>query len=195
MADAPSGLDIVELVADQHKAVYRYAYRLTGSVQDAEDLAQQVFLIAQSKIGQLRKIDAAGSWLFAILRNCFLKDKQRRHPGLAVDLALNVDSIAEATPPAEVDHGQLQEALNRLPDAFRLVVVMFYFEERSYREIADELKVPIGTVMSRLARAKADLRSRLLGTKEKGAVRRTGFQPVATDRKSVRRRSYFPHSA
>ena len=101
MADAPSGLDIVELVAEHHQAVYQYAYRLTGSVQDAEDLAQQVFLIAQSKIGQLRKIDAAGSWLFAILRNCFLKDKQRRHPGLAVDLALNVDSIAEATPPAE----------------------------------------------------------------------------------------------
>lgn len=159
MADAPPGLDIVELVAEHHQAVYQYAYRLTGSVQDAEDLAQQVFLIAQSKIGQLRKIDAAGSWLFAILRNCFLKDKQRRHPGLAVDLALNVDSIAEATPPAEVDHGQLQEALNRLPDAFRLVVVMFYFEERSYREIADELKVPIGTVMSRLARAKEQLRS------------------------------------
>jgi RNA polymerase sigma-70 factor, ECF subfamily len=159
MADAPAGPDIAQLVADHHRAVYQYAYRLTGSVQDAEDLAQQVFLIAQSKIGQLRKVDAAGSWLFAILRNCFLKDRQRRRPAAAVDLSLNIDLIAEDAPDDEVDHGQLQEALNRLPDAARLVVAMFYFEECSYREIADELKVPIGTVMSRLARAKEQLRS------------------------------------
>ena len=95
MADARSGLDIAQLVADHHQAVYQYAYRLTGSVQDAEDLAQQVFLIAQRKIGQLRNMDAAGSWLFAILRNCFLKDKQRRRPALAGDLALNIDLIPE----------------------------------------------------------------------------------------------------
>jgi RNA polymerase sigma-70 factor, ECF subfamily len=159
MAGARPRLDMAQLVTEHHRAVYQYAYRLTGSVQDAEDLTQQAFLIAQRKIGQLRKVDAAGSWLFAILRNCFLKDKQRRRPTAAVDLALNIDLIAEDAPLADVDRGQLQDALNRLPEGHRLAVVMFYFEECSYREIADELNVPIGTVMSRLARAKEQLRS------------------------------------
>jgi len=172
MADASSGPDIAQLVADHHRAVYQYAYRLTGSVQDAEDLAQQVFLIAQRKIGQLRNMDAAGSWLFAILRNCFLKDKQRRRPALAGDLAMNIDLIAEDEPPERVDGSQLQDALNRLPDAFRLVVVMFYFEECSYREIADQLEMPIGTVMSRLARAKDQLRSMMFEGEKKTRKRR-----------------------
>ncbi len=67
-----------------------------------------------------------------------------------------------ATPSEEeIDRDGLQAALNRLPEVFRLAVVMFYFEERSYREIAEELDLPIGTVMSRLARAKAQLRSML----------------------------------
>lgn len=175
MADARSGPDIAQLVADHHKAVYQYAYRLTGSVQDAEDLAQQAFLIAQRKIGQLRNMDAAGSWLFAILRNCFLKDKQSRRPALAGDLALNIDSIADDVPLDKMDRAdgeQLQDALNRLPDAFRLVVVMFYFEECSYREIADQLEMPIGTVMSRLARAKDQLRSILFEPEEDERKRR-----------------------
>jgi RNA polymerase sigma-70 factor (ECF subfamily) len=167
MADARCEPDIAQLVADHHRSVYQYAYRLTGSVQDAEDLAQQVFLIAQCKIGQLRNIDAAKRWLFAILRNCFLKDKQRRRPALAIDLDLDVDLIPEEGLPEEIDGERLQAALNRLPEVFRLVVVMFYFEECSYREIADQLEMPIGTVMSRLARAKAQLRSMMFpGEKE-----------------------------
>ena len=83
MADVRSGGDVATLVAEHHQAVYRYAYRLTGSVHDAEDLTQEVFLAAQRKMGQLRNIDAAKSWLFAILRNCFLKDRNangRRRP-------------------------------------------------------------------------------------------------------------------
>jgi RNA polymerase sigma-70 factor, ECF subfamily len=172
MAGTHSGLDIAQLVADHHKAVYQYAYRLTGSVQDAEDLTQQVFLIAQRKIGQLRNLDAAGSWLFAILRNCFLKDRQRRRPALAGDLALNIDLVPEDALLDGVDGSQLQDALNRLPDAFRLVVVMFYFEECSYRQIADQLEMPIGTVMSRLARAKDRLRSMMFEAENEMRKRR-----------------------
>ena len=172
MADARRGPDVAQLVADHHRAVYQYAYRLTGSVQDAEDLAQQVFLIAQRKIGQLRNMDAAGSWLFAILRNCFLKDKQRRRPALAGDLDLNVDLIPEEGPPEGFDGDRLQEALNRLPEVFRLVVAMFYFEECSYREIADQLEMPIGTVMSRLARARGHLRSMMFDGEQEVRKRR-----------------------
>ena len=183
MADARSELDIAQLVAEHHRAVYQYAYRLSGSVQDAEDLAQQVFLTAQRKMGQLRNMDAAGSWLFAILRNCYLKDRQRRRPTLAVDLALNIDAIAEAMPLEGIERGPLQEALNRLPELFRVVVVMFYFEECSYREIADQLEMPIGTVMSRLARAKSQLRSILFESEQEKPRRRPD---AAAERGTVR---------
>jgi RNA polymerase sigma-70 factor, ECF subfamily len=164
MDDAQLVPNIAQLVAEHHQAVYRYAYRLTGSAQDAEDLTQQVFLAAQRKIGQLRTIGKARAWLFAILRNCFLKDRQRQRPVLAADLSLKMDLIADSPPGTDTDRDQLQEALDALPDIFRLVVVMFYFEDSSYREIADRLELPIGTVMSRLARAKGHLRSILFAS-------------------------------
>jgi RNA polymerase sigma-70 factor (ECF subfamily) len=171
MADVRLGGDVAKIVAEHHQAVYRYAYRLTGSVHDAEDLTQEVFLIAQRKIGQLRNIDVAKSWLFAILRNCFLKDRLRKRPVAAADVELDVDTVPIAPSKEEIDSDGLQAALNRLPEVFRLAVVMFYFEERSYREIAEELDLPVGTVMSRLARAKSQLRSMLCEPEQKAPQR------------------------
>ena len=63
-----------------------------------------------------------------------------------------------------VDSAELQAAIDELPAEFRLVVAMFYFEDCSYRDIAEKLDVPIGTVMSRLARAKGHLREKLFET-------------------------------
>ena len=170
MADELARMDVAELVAQYHRVVYQYAYRLSGSVQDAEDLTQQAFLIAQQKLGQLRKKESVRSWLFTILRNCFLKTRQRRRPIPAANLQLNMDTIpAEAPQQDDVDRQRLQEAINQLPDGFRMVLVMFYFEECSYREIAEKLDLPIGTVMSRLARAKGHLRSKLFEPKPPAA--------------------------
>jgi RNA polymerase sigma-70 factor (ECF subfamily) len=61
----------------------------------------------------------------------------------------------------EIDPAKLQQALNELDESFRTPIILFYFEEFSYRDIAEQMELPIGTVMSRLARAKAYLRSRL----------------------------------
>lgn len=154
--------EIGQLVADHHRAVYRYAYRLTGSVSDAEDLTQQVFLTAQQCIGQLRSAERARTWLFAVLRNRFFKDCRKWKPVPAGALELNVDNIPEEVPGDDaIDSERMQRALNQLPPAFRVVLMMFYFEDCSYREIAESLDLPIGTVMSRLARAKSHLRSKL----------------------------------
>jgi RNA polymerase sigma-70 factor (ECF subfamily) len=156
-------MDIAQLVAEHHQAVYGYAFRLTGRAADAEDLTQYVFLKAQAKIGQLRNEQSARSWLFAILRRRFLKLARQRRPIPAATLDMNVESIPAQVPRAEeIDRETLQNALDRLPPAHRIVVTMFYYEECSYREIAEKLQVPIGTVMSRLARAKAHLRAALL---------------------------------
>ncbi len=158
-------MEIARLVADFHQPVYRYAYRLTGSVPEAEDLTQEVFLIAQEKLGQLRQADCARAWLFRILRNCFLKSRERRQrrPLTMADVSLDANLIPAHAPHSDqIDRQRLQQALNRLPDNSRIILTMFYFESRSYREIAGELDLPIGTVMSRLARAKTYLRARLL---------------------------------
>jgi RNA polymerase sigma-70 factor, ECF subfamily len=170
MADERSRPDVAQLVAEHHQAIYRYAYRLTGSVQDAEDLTQQVFLAAQRKIDQLRNIDMAKSWLFAILRNCFLKDKQRRRPFLATDVELRIDTVEESPRREGIDLDRLQNALNQLPDTYRLATVMFYLEECSYREIGERLGVPIGTVMSRLSRARESLRAILTKPDQESVV-------------------------
>ena len=176
MAEDKAGFDIAQLVAANYQAVYRYAYRLCGSVADAEDLTQKVFLTAQGNMGQLRNIDSSRSWLFTILRNCFLRDRQRQRPIIESNLSFNIDHISfEAPKDKEIEPEQLQAALDEIPELSRLILVMFYFEERSYREIAQELDLPMGTVMSRLARAKARLRTKLFPLNRPSRKRRSPF--------------------
>lgn len=159
-------LDIGRLVDEHHAAVYRYAYRLTGVAADAEDLTQQTFLQAQENLAQLRDPQRACPWLLAITRNGYLRERRRHLPVAECDAPLELADFAESPLPGsrlddwpdEFDPERLQQALNHLPDEFKLVVLGYYFEERSYREIADDLQVPIGTVMSRLSRAKSQLR-------------------------------------
>ncbi len=163
MADDQTGMDIGRLVAEHHGVLFAYAYRLTGSVPDAEDLTQQTFLTAQQKLGQLRNLASARSWLFTILRNHFLKACQKKRPQAAGDIDLNVNTIPGTVPREdEIDRERLQQALGELAPNYRLVLTMFYFEDCSYREIAERLDLPMGTVMSRLARAKGHLRTTLL---------------------------------
>jgi len=154
----------VEKLVDQHyPSLYRYAYRLSGSAADAEDLTQETFCQAQRKLGQLRDWDKAKAWLFSILRNTYLhRVRANKHaPVVSLD---GVGDLPErlAEPLPEVDPQCLQQALNELPEAFRTPIVLYYFEDFSYRAIAEQMELPLGTVMSRLARAKVHLRSRLL---------------------------------
>jgi RNA polymerase sigma-70 factor (ECF subfamily) len=162
MADERPPVDIELLVAEHHRAVYACAYRLSGSVPDAEDLTQQVFLAAQQRLGQLRNPDCARGWLLTILRNRFFKDNRRPCPVPATTVGLDFDVLSrEAAEDDEVDRDRLQEALAAIAPDFRVVLLMFYFEDCSYREIARQLALPLGTVMSRLARAKRHLRREL----------------------------------
>lgn len=172
MADHAAPLDLAQLVADHHLALYRYAYRLSGSAADAEDLTQQVFLVAQQKLAQIRDADAARAWLHTVLRNCFLKGRSGRRPLAATSCDLDLSAVAEVVDDRPIDSEALQTALAALSDDFRMVVLMFYFEERSYKEIAEALQLPAGTVMSRLARAKAHLRSTLLAAEQGPMVER-----------------------
>lgn len=184
MAERPSQAEIAQLVADHHAALYRYAYRLCGSAADAEDLVQQTFLTAQTKLDQVRSAEAVRGWLFAVLRNNYLKSCRRRQPLSAGDLELPLDALPQQVPqPPLVDSEELQAALDALADEFKVVVLMFYFEHCSYKEIADQLGLPLGTVMSRLSRAKSQIRGKLFPPEpsdETGPARK--HQPVRTNR-------------
>ena len=155
-------LDIDCLVAEHHEVLYRYAYRLCGNSVDAEDLTQQAFLIAHQKLDQIRDPATAKGWLLAILRNIYIRGLRKRVPTPSVNLELDVESIPEDLPELDIDQEALQNAINELPEEFRVVVLFFYFEECSYREVAERLEIPLGTVMSRLSRAKGYLRAKLL---------------------------------
>lgn len=157
------GPTVEELVPLYYTALYRYAYRLTGNSNDAEDLTQETFCSAQAKQSQLREPEKVKSWLFSILHNGFLVRQRKRRQATFASWEEWVQEI-EARPEALplVESALLQAALMEVPEDFRAVLILYYFEEFSYRDIAEQLKVPIGTVMSRLARAKQFLKAKLV---------------------------------
>ena len=151
---------IDELVNAHYSSLYRFAYRLSGSAQDAEDLTQEAFCQAQLKWGQLRDAHCARAWLFTILRNAYLHKVRDRKMENVLPLE-EVGDIPDRAPepvPA-IDPQRLQQALDDLPEVFRTPIILFYFADFSYREIADQMGVPIGTIMSRLSRARATLQN------------------------------------
>lgn len=154
---------LVDWVTCHHAGLYRYAYRLTGNPADAEDLTQQTYLIASQRGAAVREADRVIGWLLTVLRNCHLKNRRRMAPITGQPLEKELEDIPDSADLPTWDREELQAALQSLPDEFRLVVMLFYFEDIPYKEIAERLQVPIGTVMSRLSRGKKLLRGRLLG--------------------------------
>jgi RNA polymerase sigma-70 factor, ECF subfamily len=152
-----------ELVLGHFDHVYRYALRLSGNSTVAEDIAQDVFLRAIKSIHQLRDPAAVTAWLLTIVRNEFARMCQARKLVYGLDEpTFDCGPIAEADHVQAVDgHDWVHQALKLLPVEFRLVVLMFYFEEKSYAEIASELEIPMGTVMSRLNRGRQHLKQAL----------------------------------
>ena len=137
---------ITHLVHLHHDALYRYAFRLTGSAPDAEDLLQQTFLSAHRNLEQLRNVSHAKAWLYTILRNAYLKQLRHRDR-YHVELAEELDVPQQEPQQSWFDEERLQSAVRCLPEANRVVVMMFYFEELSYRSIGPA----IGSEVSRAA--------------------------------------------
>jgi len=155
-------------------AVYRFALRLSGSPDQAEDLVQETFLRAFNSWGQYTKGTAAKSWLFTICRNVFLRRRERtqRHDEIVSE---NVGrsgpgpnpmnpvwvSVLGVDPEGEffesiVDE-QIIRAIQDLPEEYRTAVVMSDLEGLPYAEIAEAMGVPVGTVKSRLFRGRRQL--------------------------------------
>ncbi|MGL4465267.1 MAG: RNA polymerase sigma factor [Planctomycetia bacterium] len=158
----PSAVVLLDALACEHLDVlYRFAVRLTGCPAAAEDLVQETFLVAQNKLDQLRDPSAAKAWLFTILRRLSRRDAR---PAVVVEHRA-MDEIAcsedEPTLLDVIGSDKLQSILDQMPIEFREPILLFYFQEFRYREIAEILECPLGTVMSRIARGKEFMRRRL----------------------------------
>jgi RNA polymerase sigma-70 factor, ECF subfamily len=155
-------------LVDRHYApLFRFALSLSKSEADAADLTQQTFFLWAAKGHQLRDASKVKSWLFTTLYREFLS--RRRHEVRFRQVEL--DEVREDDLPISPNVGALDaatvlETLREIEEPFRSALTLFYLEQFSYQEIADVLEVPVGTVMSRLSRGKAQLRERLLSKEE-----------------------------
>jgi RNA polymerase sigma-70 factor, ECF subfamily len=154
-------------------ALYGFAMSLTRNPVDAEDLVQEACLRAIKGMTQNGLKSDPRVWLFTILRNVWINQWRRRTNGPEFillgktrgDNAPLQEWLSEERDPPEdqfdrnVASGKIRLAISGLPEVFREVVVLRYFEGFSYRQIASILGCPAGTVMSRLNRAKAELRT------------------------------------
>ena len=149
--------------------MYRVAYSITRNKVDAEDLVQDTLLRAYRAI---ERFDGRypRAWLLTIMRNAQVNRVRRKRPELMHDpdttMAQQADESAEAAD-AETQimdqtlSAPIETALNSLPDKFRSVVELVDINELSYKEAADVLGIPVGTVMSRLHRARRNIRQQL----------------------------------
>jgi RNA polymerase sigma factor (sigma-70 family) len=153
------------VVNAHYEPLYRFALSLSRSDADACDLVQQTFCRWATHGGQLRDKSKAKSWLFTTLHREFLS--QRRHddkfPKVEISIADDEELAAESpSPEKQLDGQSVMSALQRLDETYRAPLALFYLEEHSYRDIAEILEVPIGTVMSRISRGKELLRKIIL---------------------------------
>jgi RNA polymerase sigma-70 factor, ECF subfamily len=153
--------------------LYGYAMVLARNSADAQDLVQETCLRALRAIDGLRAEGSVKSWLFTILRNIWLNQlRQRRTSPDLIDLDAEENGAYEPADAVQdphkdfvnkVEREQVRAAIQQLPVEFREIIILREYEELSYQEIAGLLGCPIGTVMSRLARARARLRDLLSG--------------------------------
>ena len=152
-------LEFESLVGLYYHSLYQFAYSLTRTEPDACDLTQQTFYIWATKGQQLRDPSKVKTWLFTTLHREFLETRRRQTRFPHHELS-QVDSELPSVPPArinELDSNQVLQALAKVDEVFQGPVALFYLQDCSYKEIAEILAVPMGTVKSRIARGLAQL--------------------------------------
>jgi RNA polymerase sigma factor (sigma-70 family) len=156
--------EFAELVDAHYQALFRFGMSLTRDVGRASDLVQETFCIWAAKNEQLRDRSKAKTWLFTTLHREFLSQRRKasRFSDEPLDEATTEAMVApEDGAERQMDGQRAMELLGALDEAYRAPVALFYLQQHSYKEIAEILDIPIGTVMSRLSRGKEMLRKRM----------------------------------
>lgn len=155
-------------------SLYNFAQWLTQNRDEAEDLVQETYMKALKGFASFQQGTNFRAWIYRILRNTFLTSRS----GLRERVTVPIDDedlelpAASHTPESEIlaraDRQLVQNALERLPVPYREVILLCDVEEMSYREIAETLAIPVGTVMSRLSRARKAMRELLASEVRRG---------------------------
>ena len=152
-----------ELAMPLFHPLYNFARWLTHNREDADDLVQETYLKAWQKFSSFQLGTNFRAWMYRILRNAFLSSRTGLQATMTVPLNLHEDGV-ELAPTTETpesiliehcDRELVRSVIEELPVHLREVILLCEMEEMSYHEIAEALSIPIGTVMSRLARARA----------------------------------------
>lgn len=168
------------LVRKHYQRAYQYAYRLTRDQELASDIVSEAFVRICSALGSFRGNSAFGTWLYRILTNCYLdyrkRDKSARNVSLDSSVQFEggeVDRQFESEDDSPLEEAErnareevIQTAIAQLPEYQQSMLVMYHIEMLTYEEIAETLDLPIGTVKSRLNRARLALRDLLAKDQE-----------------------------
>jgi RNA polymerase sigma-70 factor (ECF subfamily) len=174
----PQSDSFEELAMPLFDQLYNFAHWLTRNRDEAEDLVQETYVKGLRGFSSFQVGTNFRAWMFRILRNTFLTSRTGLKATMTVrlDLEENVGElpVESATPETIfIEHSNMrlmQSAIDELPVYFREILLLCEVEEMSYQEIAETLSIPIGTVMSRLSRARKTLRNSLRQQLQGGSV-------------------------
>ena len=164
-----------QLVAKHQQRAYQYAFRLTRDPEEAADVVAESFIRMFKALENFKGDSAFTTWMDRIATNCFLdiRKKKRSKPAVSLEATVQTNDGEvtyqfedhSSTPHEEAERSEamtaVQQAVEMLPDYQRAIIIMYHAEMQSYEEIAATLKLPIGTVKSRLNRARLSLRALL----------------------------------
>jgi RNA polymerase sigma-70 factor (ECF subfamily) len=154
--------DLGEQIVQLLPRLRRFARSLGNSVQDADDLVQLAIERALSRSEQLRPQGQLSSWMFGILRNAWIDEARARGRRTKLFVAPELgENVADPAASSQADTLSVQDAMARLPDEQREVISLVLVEGLSYKEAAEIVGVPVGTVTSRLARGRDSLQTML----------------------------------
>jgi RNA polymerase sigma-70 factor (ECF subfamily) len=163
------------LIKRYERPIYHLAYRLAGNYDDAHDIAAETFLRIYRAIGTFQCAITLPAWINRIVANVFYDTRRHahRHPAVSLDALVEKtgdsllagENTTSPSPERNAEENEtrdiLVKAINELPDYQRMMVTLFHNEGRTYEEIAEIMSIPVGTVKSRLNRARLALRERL----------------------------------
>ena len=177
--------DFEKLALPLLDALYNFARWMCSDADEARDLVQETFAKALKALSSFREGTNFRAWMFRILRNTFLTSRtglERRNTVQESEEGFDDSVVTHDTPELALvrraDTELVQQAIAKLPVGFQEVLVLADLEELKYQEIADALDIPIGTVMSRLARARGLLRQKIVEMLQAKTMRDAGKKIV-----------------
>lgn len=171
-----TGADLHGMLPEMLPRLWAFALRISGDKHDAEDLVQRACVRALERSHQLRPGTSPLSWMFSIVHTIWINELRARNVRSRSSMEWDdsfLETVADPsarTPETNVMNGQIVSAVERLPEAQRVVMLLVAVEGLTYSEAAEVLDVPIGTVMSRLARARQAIGA-LFGTQEENKMK------------------------